>query len=189
MVLFVLGLFWSLALLIPSCNGQCSVQADCYSADITTAYSPFLPSIIRCQGGECICNECFETKFRVFTYDYCGLSKGCWEYVNYNSTLQTCRRNPVGERTDGNFEAPTGLLFGLGVGGCIILGLYNFYTWTWCAKRVKFSKKGVYFSNRFTAAYFISLGVVFFIVGLGVAIAWSVIRADQCVIERPDDDY
>ena len=117
----------STALLFVGCDGQCSAQADCYSYDITTSYRPFLPSIIRCQGGECVCNECFRKRFRLFTYDFCGIAGGCWKYVNYNSTLQTCRRNPEGDRIDNDYEEPTGVMLGLGFGGCILLLPLNIY--------------------------------------------------------------
>ena len=39
----------------------------------------------------------------------------------------------------------------------------------------------------FSMVYFIALGVVFFLVGLSVGIAWAVLRADQCVVESDDD--
>ena len=172
------------ALLFGDCDGQCSTQADCYSPDITTAYRPFLPSIIRCQGGECVCNECFRKVFRLFSYDRCGIAAGCWEYVDYNSTLQTCRRNPEGDRIDDNFRAPTGLLLGLGLGGCILLALLNILMWKWCGEKFEFFEKGVDFTHLFSMCYFIALGVVFFLVGLSVGIAWAVLRANQCVTEQ-----
>jgi hypothetical protein len=183
-----LGLSLSLCVFVGSCNSQCSTQADCYSRDITTSYRPFLPSIIRCQGGECICNECFEKRFRLFTYDICGISSQCYEYVNYNSTLQTCRRNFEGDRIDDKFRAPTGIIFGLGLGGCILLALANIFMWQWCSEKYEFFEKGVGFTYVFSMVYFIGLGVVLFVAGLGEAIAWGVLRSQQCVTESNDDD-
>ena len=178
------------AFLFIGCDGQCSTQADCYSPDITTAYRPFLSSIIRCQGGECVCNECFQKIFRLFSYDYCGIAAGCWEYVtDYNSTLQTCRRSPEGERIDNDYRAPTGLLLGLGLGGCVLLLPLNIFMWNWCGKKFEFFEKGVDFTYFFSIIYFIALGVVFFLVGLSVLIVWLVLRSDHCVIENDDDDY
>lgn len=174
--------------LLDVCHPQCSRQADCYSADITTSYRPFIESVLACRSGQCVCNLCFERRFVLIGTNYCRLSSGCWLYVDYNSTHQTCRRNTQGEAQLSQLEAPTGVLFG-GLGLCAVVGIPAFFLWKWCAGRnVSFFERHEGFSLLFTVVYFASLATLLGICGIGVAIALGVVRSGNCVIETSNDN-
>ena len=174
--------------LLDVCHPQCSHQADCYSSDITTAYRPFIESVLACRSGQCVCNLCFERQFVLIGTDYCRLSTGCWVYVDYNSTHQTCRRNAQGEDQIGQLEAPTGVLFG-GLGLCAVVGIPAFFLWKWCARRnVSFFERHEGFSQLFTVVYFVSLATILGICGIGTAITLGVVRNANCVVERSNVD-
>ena len=76
----------------------------------------------------------------VSSYDRCGIAGECWEYVNYNSTLQTCSR----KRETASMITLMCQIFGLGAGGYILLGVLNICMWEWCSEKlmVEFFKKG-----------------------------------------------
>ena len=105
--------------------------------------------------------------------------------MTFNSSHETCEINPEGDVLVARFQAPTGLLFG-GVGMCIVTVILHYILWVVCCKNSFFEQSSVALIASFV--YNIALGIILFVCGLGVAIAWAVINSQNCLVEQSDDN-
>ena len=167
----------------------CFNQWDYYSPKITLAFRPLDESILKCTRlGGCAYNLCFEQTSIPGEPDYCEMSSGCWHFVYYNSTHQTCVRNYHSESLIPHVRVSTGVLLG-GFVFCSLVGMTLFFSWENRTRRHKaFFVRHKWFVRRFIVVYFSSLALLLAALSICGLITIFVLMDRYCISDASGDD-